>query len=128
MASTTTGTTDPDPHSNATLTTPVTLGDIPMCGASPPAGAADAAAIVARIRANEPVTAAEIAALHLQEVGRAAELLRVSGGTVRNMVNRGELDAFRSGRRILVPLASITTYLARTYTPARSGTAAPAAA
>ena len=40
-------------------------------------------------------------------VDEAAELLRVVPKTVRNRIRSGDLEAYRHGRRVLIPLAAI---------------------
>ncbi|GGK90721.1 hypothetical protein Ppa06_57610 [Planomonospora parontospora subsp. parontospora] len=110
----------PDPAPDSTtdaLRVDLTLRDIPSGTPTvSPAGSTQAAELVARIRRGDSITAEEIAALHLQNVAEAHNLLRVSKATVRNMVTRRDLDGFRVGGQFLIPLASITGYLADNYT------------
>lgn len=44
-------------------------------------------------------------------VARAAEILSVSVGTVRNLINAGELQAVRVGRSIRIHPDALTAYL-----------------
>jgi excisionase family DNA binding protein len=46
-------------------------------------------------------------------VAEAAELLRVCTKTVRNRIGGGELEAYRHGRRILIPLTAIERLIRR---------------
>ena len=46
-------------------------------------------------------------------VAEAAVLLRVCPKTVHNRIKVGELEAYRHGRRILIPLAAIERLIKR---------------
>lgn len=49
----------------------------------------------------------------LVTIGEAARELRVSRGTIYNLINRGELKRANIGARAFIPAASLDAYLDR---------------
>ena len=58
---------------------------------------------------------------HLFTVGEVAEMLRISKARIYELIQTGELEAYRPGGRLRVPDSSVAEYLARCKVSAPAG-------